>query len=88
MSGDSNEANQKLDTAAEAETSGNIPEVISEVSAAIFNLQNEITQLSKMIQKNAKWSTNRKIKLKIINQKIDKCVHALHDCVTKIISYN
>jgi len=85
MSSDSNEGKQMSDSVDKKEDSGNIPEVISGVSAAIFNLQNEITQLSKMIQKNDKWSKNRKIKLRHINEKLDEYMHTIHDWMKKII---
>jgi hypothetical protein len=86
ISSESNEGMQTSDVAAEKEDSENITEAISEVGATIFNLQNEISQLSKMVQKNAKWSTDKKDKLRHINKKIDEYVHTIHDWMKKIIN--
>jgi hypothetical protein len=58
---------------------------ISEVGAAIFNLNKKTVKLNKMIQKKKKWSKTRKAKVRTIKDAIDQNFITISNFLRKII---
>jgi hypothetical protein len=58
---------------------------ISDVGAAIFNLNKKMVKLNKMIQKKKKWSKDRKAKARVIKEAIDQDFITISNFLRKII---
>lgn len=58
---------------------------ITDVGAAIFNLNKKMVTLNKMIQEKKKWSKNRKVKARTIKEAIDHNFIIICDFMRKVI---